>query len=75
MLTTPDDYQNELRGCRLSESVAKLHMDPEFEVFRQMNDPSYWALDILYNRLALHQESADAVVNTLNTDWRCASPA
>ena len=57
MLTTPDDYQNELGGCRLSESVAKL------------------ALDILYNRLALHQESADAVVNTLNTDWRCASPA
>lgn len=34
-------------------------MDPEFEVFRQMKDPSYWVLDILYNRLAIHATKED----------------
>lgn len=59
--TPRDKYQDELQQCGLSESLAEVHMDREFEGIRQMKDPCYWALDTLYHRLLFHREEpADA---------------
>ena len=38
-------------------------MDPEFKVLRQKKDPSYSALDTLYNRIAIHGDSQMQGVN------------
>ncbi|PGH18814.1 hypothetical protein AJ79_00227 [Helicocarpus griseus UAMH5409] len=51
-----DQYEDELERCGLSDELARRHMSPEDRVFREMQEPWYWAMYTLRTNIMIYEE-------------------